>query len=151
MIDCTALLRTALCSIALIYVVILRFVVVLMCCHAHLLTPICYLLHVICRQRLSSLFSSSFLFFPLFFAFLLFISSLLSSASSHPHMNLTRIYPSPSLLPFTLLAFPPPPRPSPPLPPLSLREQATFDVFLSYRVNSDAHHAEKLYNMLTER
>jgi hypothetical protein len=30
-------------------------------------------------------------------------------------------------------------------------EQATFDVFLSYRVNSDAHHAEKLYNMLTER
>lgn len=38
------------------------------------------------------------------------------------------------------------------LPQLHLvREHAAYDVFLSYRVNSDAHHAEKLYNMLTER
>jgi hypothetical protein len=65
--------------------------------------------------------------------------SLPSPDCSSPYLSHTHLTP----FPLRLLT-------SPPLI-LPHREHAAYDVFLSYRVNSDAHHAEKLYNMLTER
>jgi hypothetical protein len=82
-------------------------------------------------------------------------SSLITSPTHiSPHSSLSPLSSLFLSLPLIHKSHPIPHSPLSSFPPSHIsshREHAAYDVFLSYRVNSDAHHAEKLYNMLTER